>query len=52
MSYLKHRSEKLPSHLLSIKQSATRLQAGHSSIVDMPKRFSSSEFPSDEHTSF
>lgn len=36
MSHSKHRSDKLPSQLLLNKQSVTRLQAGHSSIVDLP----------------
>lgn len=45
-----HILNELPSWLLSNKQSVTRLQAGQSSVVNMPKRFPYSELVSDEQT--
>lgn len=39
MTYSKHVPNEFPSWLLSNKQSVTRLQAGHSSVVNLPNVF-------------
>lgn len=50
MTYSEHIPSELPAWLLSNKQSVTRLQAGQSSVVNMPKCFPYSEPVSDEYS--